>query len=127
MPILRFTMVAWDTNKRCTFTASVSPGYLEDVLETVLAVLRSFYRRMDAFPSEEQNLKCPSYEFDDPVARSAINREYFEPLPRDDLHVALVDGLESIGWEWVGPNEIHEIPKPNQTAISTTWTFVISS
>ena len=109
MPHLRFTMTVTAMNVYCSYAASVTPGFEEEILEPVLEVLRSEYDRINPFRIESINSKCSSYQFDDPVRRE--NRGLRAPvLPllqvsTDSLHIALVDEMEKTGWDWLGPNE----------------------
>ncbi|CAK8684164.1 unnamed protein product [Clavelina lepadiformis] len=125
MPYLCFTMVTCLDSLASTYTASVTPGFEQEILRPVMDVLRSFYERIEEFKVEEdQSSKCSSYEFDDPVERNSVNRDmlYLHPgLSKDDIHIALVHEMEKFRWKWIIPNKCcYDV---NTEELITTWTF----
>ncbi|CAK8684159.1 unnamed protein product [Clavelina lepadiformis] len=124
MPYLRFTMTLFNESSSCAYSASVTPGFEREVLQPILEVLRSFYRRICLYNSEQVwSSRCMSFEFDDPAQREHVPRlfAFHQVISTDDLHVVLVDKLERIGWKWIFPNEISCNPITNKSTI--TWTF----
>ncbi|CAK8684161.1 unnamed protein product [Clavelina lepadiformis] len=124
MPYLRFTMTTYDEVDNCAYTAVVSPGYEKTILDPILDVLNSFYRRIKPYLSKKSpSCNCISYDFLDWFERERAPRllSRHRMISSDDLHVALVDTLEKRGWEWIVPNETYHDPI-NKLCI-TTWTF----
>ncbi|CAK8684160.1 unnamed protein product [Clavelina lepadiformis] len=124
MPYLRFTMTTYDDVNNCAYTAVVSPGYENTILDPVIEALGSFYCRMKPYWSKQiPSCNCISYEFADPVQKEHTGRQFgrHHLISQDDLHVALVDTMEINGWKWIGPNETYHDPINNRCI--TTWTF----
>ncbi|CAK8684151.1 unnamed protein product [Clavelina lepadiformis] len=124
MSHLRFTKMDFhDSQSHCTYSASVSPGYEDEVIGPVLEVLRSFYSSISLYKRERhQSKRCNAYEFDDPAHRVHNPRIWLLPsCSKDDLHVALIDEMEKAGWKWICPNELFYNSSTEEN--TTTWTF----
>ncbi|CAK8684150.1 unnamed protein product [Clavelina lepadiformis] len=124
MPYLRFTILEFYENETyCSYTASVAPGFEKETIEPILELLSSFHGCINSFKSKQhRSSKCTSYEFDNPNGREDDFRTcLIHTRSKDELHIALVEEMRSLGWQWIDPNEIwcHSINRE----CTTTWTF----